>query len=376
MRALTPLERVRSRQFLQLALCAGVLALSGCPKMPRITTTNPTASASPSSNPTVSPSPTSTPSPAASPSPKEDPTTFTMTVGEAPQAIALDAAGNGYVTLNDDIVRIDGAVGNLFTAKTTSLKNQGFTFGAPSGIVTIGSVTWFTDRTRQQVRKITDESTGSTQDFAFGEAPSRLVYEYPSNLWIADSGAARVGILEADGFSNPFGATLAGVPDDLVVDRTGTGWALVTSGDQVHLAKLSKTFDGTKLSGINVDSQVELTALGSGAGLALDDQNGIWITGVAKGGQGQLMKIGENGTPTADFNFQQVIPGRFAIRGGFAWIPDVSNDGTTIHKVSLATGQVLYSFPIGGKASEIFKDPNGDLWVPISNGNAVVKLDF
>lgn len=376
MRALTPLDRVRSRHLLPLALCAGVLALAGCPKMPRITAATPTASATPSTNPSVSPSPTATASPDASPTPKEDPTTFTMTVGDAPQAISLDAQGNGYVTLNDDIVRIDGAIGNLFTAKTTSLKTNGFSFGAPSGIVMIGSVTWFTDRSRKQIREIRADSTGATQDFAFGESPSRLVYDGQGNLWIADSGDAKVGILKADGFSTPFDATLQGVPDDILVDPSGTGWALVTSGDTVHLAKLSKKLSGTDLAGLDVE-HIELTGLGSGVGLALDDRSGLWVAGVSKGGIGQLMKVDPStGTPTVDYNFDTLIPGRFAIRGGFAWIPEGSPSGLMIHKVSLATGQILNSFTLGGKASGVFKDPNGDLWAPISNGNAVVKLDF
>jgi hypothetical protein len=298
-----------------------------------------------------------------------------MTVGEAPQAIALDTAGNGYITLNDDIVRIDGAVGNLFTAKTTSLKTQGFTFGSPSGIVMIGSVTWFTDRAQKQVREIRADSTGATQDFAFGAAPSRLLHDGQGYLWIGDAEDARVGILKADGFSTPIATVVAGVPNDLAIDLTGTGWALVTSGDKVHIARLSKDFTGSDLVGLNVD-ETELEALGQGMGIAVDEQNGLWITAVSTGGMGQLLKLSANGTPVKDYNFPNFIPGRFAIRGGFAWIPDVSASGTTIHKVSLADGQVLKTFSIGGKASEVFKDGNGDLWVPISNGNAVVKLDF
>lgn len=377
MRALTLFDRVRSRHVLPLALCAGVLALSGCPKMPRISTALPSPTAPATATPKPSPSPSSSVAPEASPTPADEPTSQFMTVGNSPQSVLIDASGNGYVSLSDDLLRIDGAIGNLSNTKTTSLKASGFTFGAPSGVVQVGSAIWFTDKARGQVRQIPSDSTNTTQDIAFGTAPTRLVKDAQDNLWIADSDAQLVGILKPDGFSTPHGASLDGVPDDLLVDLQGTGWALVTLGDTVKVAKLTRALNGNDLTGLDVAFQAHLTALGSGVGLALDEQNGLWVAGVAKNGEGQLMKVDpSNGTPTADFNFQTFIPGRFAIRGGFAWIPDNSPSGSQIFKVSLATGAIVNSYSLGGRGTSVFKDATGDLWVPIGSGTTVVKLDF
>ena len=379
MRALTLFNRVRSRHALPLALCAGVLALSGCPKMPRITPETPTPSASASTTPTPSPSPSASSEPEPTPTPADEPTTFSMTVGNAPQSLVLDAMGNGFATLAGDLVRIDGAIGNLGNAKTTSLKTSGYEIGSPSGILMLGSNLWFTDSSRKQIRVIREFPSDSktTENFSFGEAPTRLVKDPQDNLWIADSEAAQVGLLKPDGFSSPISATLDGIPDDLVVDHQGAVWALVTSGDTVKIAKMTPAMNGSTPNGINVEFQKELTGLGRGVGLAFDDQYGLWLTGVSKGGLGQLMRIDlGTGSATADFNFENLIPARFAIRGGFAWIPDASPSGSQIVKVALSTGQIVSYYPIGGRGSGVFKDPTGDLWVPVGSGTALVKLDF
>lgn len=371
--------RVASRHLLPLLLCAGVIALSGCPKMPRISTLEPSPSASASATPKPSPTPTATPTPAASPSPNEEPTTFSMAVASPPQAIVITPSGDGYAALAGDILRIDGATGNLFDAKSTSLKAAGFTLGSLGGIARVGDAVWFTDKTSKQVREIKAGSINTTQDFAFGQAPGRLVKDGQNNLWIADSGDRKVGILKAGATpfdDSPFSATLLGIPVDLLVDLTGIGWALVSENDVVHVAKLTTTQNGNDLSGLTTSKETLYDSLGSGKGLALDDQNNVWVTAVTKGGVGHLMKIdGSTGTPTITYNLE-FIPGRFAIRGGFAWIPDVSASGNQIHKVSLATGAVIKSYSLGGKGAEVFEDSSGDLWVPLESNPTIVKLDF
>ena len=178
--------RVSSRHLLPLLLCAGVIALSGCPKMPRISTLEPSPSASVSPTPKPTPTPTATPTPTPSPSPNEEPTTFTMTVAGPPQSIVIDPTGDGYVALSGDLVHIEGATGNLADARFTSLKTSGITMGSPSGVARIGNAVWFTDKTLAQVREIKAGST-DTQNFAFGQAPSRLAKDGQNNLWFVDS---------------------------------------------------------------------------------------------------------------------------------------------------------------------------------------------
>ncbi len=370
--------RVSSRHLLPLLLCAGVIALSGCPKMPRISTLVPSPAASASATPKPTPTPTATPTPTPSPSPNEEPTTFTLAVAGPPQAIVIDPSGDGYVALSGDLVHVEGATGNLADARFTSLKASGITLGSPSAVARIGNAVWFTDKTLAKVREI-KAGTTDTQDFTFGQAPSRLVKDGQNNLWLADSVERKVGILTAGATTfddAPFTATVLGIPDDLLVDLTGTGWALVSENDVVHIAKLSKTQNGNDLAGLTNERETKYDTLGSGKGLALDDQNNLWVTAVTKGGVGHLMKIdGGSGSSTVTYNLD-FIPGRFAIRGGFAWIPDVSASGTQIHKISLATGAVIKSYPLGGKALEVFEDSSGDLWVPLSSSNTIVKLDF
>jgi DNA-binding beta-propeller fold protein YncE len=304
---------------------------------------------------------------------------FSRELVSAPQAIVIDPdTGDAYVTAEGDLMRIEGASNGLPNAKITSYKST-INLGAPAGIVMIGNVIWFTDKSRKQVRSFTPTSATATLDFAFGQEPGHLAKDHDHNLWIADTTGRTVGILKANSIPGDslFSATLKGNPNDLLIDHSDAAWALVTdtASDSVHVAKLIKSPSGNDLTPI-VDKEVELAALKRGTGLAIDDQNVLWVTAVTTGGKGHLMNFdSSNGSSTANFNLE-FIPGRFAIRGGFAWIPDVSASGNQIHKVSLATGAVIKSYSLGGKGVEVFEDSSGDLWVPLESNPTIVKLDF
>lgn len=364
----------RSRHALSLALCAGVIALAGCPKMPRITppTPSPDASASPSGEPTPSAPPSTEPS--TEPEPKRD----FLAVGEHPRSIALDASGNGYVSLVDDLVRVQNAAGDLRSAATSSLKATfpSFDLGTPSGLALIGNVTWFADTARKQVRKIGSGSEGQTEDSLFGDAPTLLAADPSLHLWMADSVTRTVGLLPAGSAANasPVTATLKGIPSDLKVDPSGTAWALVTANGEVHISKLTRP---SNASTVTIVAETKLGGLSRGIGIALDEQNGVWLTGTTPEGDGQLLKIDrESGSPIDIFTLKGFVPGRFAIRGNHAWIPDDSDSGTTLSKISLTNGAVVTTYPLEGRGSEVFKDTSGDLWIPLRNRRSVVKLDF
>ncbi|MFP5504383.1 MAG: hypothetical protein ACLGIN_18005, partial [Candidatus Sericytochromatia bacterium] len=81
------------RLLVPLILCAGVISLAGCPKMPRISTLEASPSPGATPSPGLSPSPSSSPSPAASASPAAtpDPTFEELDVGLAPQSLVTDA---------------------------------------------------------------------------------------------------------------------------------------------------------------------------------------------------------------------------------------------------------------------------------------------
>ncbi len=367
MRAPTPPDAVRSRHVLPLALCAGVIALAGCPKMPRISPDDPRPT--PSASATLKPTPSPSPSPEATPTPNEEPTLRTVALGSQPQAIAFASIGTAYVTLAADIVSLTGELGDKTAPATASLTHESFTVGAPAGILTFGDTTWFADPGRGEIRRIM-HGTHSVIDFAFGGSPARLAKDR-DNVWFTDSSAPRVGMLPGNAISGirPVSANLPVTASDILVDRVGLAWALGSDGSLMKLSFQADEITVTPLA---------MKALKEGKGLAQDDAGNLWITAISTEDHKQLMKLSANGTSTEDLNLDApgFVPGRFAIRGNFAWIADAAPTGTTIKKVSLTTGEIAASYELGGRAAEVVKDDGGDLWLPIVTHNIVVKLDF
>ena len=362
---------LRSRHLLPLALCVGSIAMVGCPKMPRVSALDPTPTASASTSATPSASPSPTPSPSATPA--DMPTRRVLLAGAAPRGIAVDASGNGFVTLADDVVQLSMAVGDFTAVATASLKSDTRTFTSPAGIVLLGSgtVAWFTDGT--QLRAYTP-AQDTVDDFPFGGAPSRLAVDAQNNLWFTDAGSPRIGAIPAGSplGTTPLALSLTAMPVDLLVDVTGTGWALCSQGGAVRIAKISRTLSGSTLTDLELDFDLAVTGLSQAAGIAIDPAGGIWITGATAGGLGQLIKLDrESGSPVTviDLDF---VPGRLALRGDFAWVADA----TSLKKISLSTHALVDTQLLGGKAAEVFKDAEQDLWIPVSNSNTVIKLDF
>jgi len=389
MRAPSVLHLLRSRHALSLALCAGVIALAGCPKMPRISTITPSPGATPSATPKASPSPspTPTPTPAVSPSPNEEPASFFLTVGNSPQAVAINSAtGKGYVALADDLLYIEQANGDLQSAKVTSIKNsETFPVGSPTSILMVGNATWYADKSLKLIREFSEismENLGK-KDFPFGDSPSRLLKDRFSNdLWIMDPDGRKVANLREAPLENsdaPFPVTLSGIPSDMLLDHAGTGWVLTSENTIVNLVSVQKNGTGATLTFPSLGPEIRLANLKSGAGLAVDSQNHIWVTGVSTEGAGMIIELVPSGestlTPRTPFPLS-FTPGRFVIRGAFAWILDASETATAIYKVSLSEGTIIKDYQLGGRAADLFVDGAGDLWLPIVSQSKVVKLDF
>ncbi len=362
-----------ARFVLPLALCVGALALAGCPKMPRVSALDP----NPSPTATLSPSttPSTSPSPAESPPASDEPILRELVVGSAPRAIAMDATGNGYVTLPTDIVKITKATGTMSEATLLNLSTVPFEFGSPSSIMLAGEAVWFTDDQRKQLREIKAGSSGQTEDFPFGSLPSRMALDIQGNVFVADATGRQVGALPAGSLAGKalFTAATVGQPVDILVDVGGSVWTL--GADDGDLTKISRTIPGNTLEGLEVLPNIPPLDLTQGKGIAQDDGGNLWVTGLKASG-GQLVKVDRgSGSPIATFNLG-FVPGRIAVRGNFAWIPDDSPSGTMITKVSLTDGSVVATYPLGGRASDVFKDAGGDLWIPVVTSNTIVKLDF
>lgn len=387
-----PSVRPPSRHALSLLLCAGVLALSGCPKMPRITNVDPSASTSPTTSSTpqtrLSPSPTPTspasPTPALSPTPNDEPVMFNMTVGHYPQAVAIDpGSGEGFVALSNDFLYVTQAKGDLQTAKPSSMKAPGdFDVGSPTDIVRIGNVTWYVDKSLKLIRKINSREIGGKEDFSFGQAPFRLVTD-SQDLWIADGTGRQVAALRGDAFEgsdSPVASPLLpGEPTDLLIDHAGNAWVATTrsGGGSVHVTQLKKDGARANLTSVVVTSETPLSNLLQSEGLAVDLNNDLWLTGLSLEGSGQLLHLQqvEDGsvTPVDSFTLD-FTPGRLIIRGNYAWILDRTNH--KIYKVSLSDGTIAKSYSLGGRGAAIFKDETGDFWIPLETHSHVVKLDF
>lgn len=383
MRAPLPFSRMPNRFAIPLALCAGVIALAGCPRMPRISGIDPSPGSTPSVRPSPLPSPSPSPLPSPSPSPQDDPVVRSLAVGAAPQDIAIDGSGTGYVALSTNIVKLVGATGTLTGVSSSSLAAQGVTVGSPAGLVMLGNTTWFTDRQGNRIRKINAPSSGpfgTLQDFAFGQAPGPIEQDVTGNLWVGDVGGRTIGAVKAGALTTAdiFTGTLASAPVELDIDSAGVVWVL---GENGQLSKVIPTLTGATLTGLTVQP-VPVATLNRGKGLALSGNGALWITGVTPEGLNRLMRI-DRGSGTSVENFPlPFVPGRFAIRGEFAWIPEVKPSGTdptqtNVYKVSLLDGKVMTkTYPLGGEASNVFKDANTDIWFTIGSRNTVVKLDF
>lgn len=387
MRALQASLRVHPRLLMPLILCAGVISLAGCPKMPRISTLDaspsPGATPSPGFSPSPSPSPTTLAS--ASPAATPDPTFEDLAVGPAPQSLVIDASGAGYVTVSGDILRVIGASGDMTSASTASLKLQGADLGSPAGLALSGNIIWFTDSSRKQLRRINagsgGGSLGSIDNFAFGQDPGPIHMDAQSNVWVGDLGSNQIGVLKGTAIPGDALLTrsLGGPPVDLLQDASGILWTL--GATNATLSKITPSFSGSTVNDLTV-TDFPLTALNQGRGLALGDSGDLWLTATTPGGVGKLMRIDRgSGTPTQDFNLE-FIPGRFAIKGDHAWIVEAklnpADAGTpaSLKKVSLSDGEVVKSFPLSGTGVSVFKVDGNDLWVTVPALNTLVKVDF
>lgn len=358
------------RRLLPVALCLGSLAMVGCPKMPRISPNTPTPTPDTSATP-GEPTPTPEPEPTPDPTPNDQPAVLTQAVGTAPSGIAADASGGlAFVTVAGDVVQL-----TLSPPATASLKFDTHSFPAPGGIALngTGTVAWFTDGSK--IREYT-RAPRSLASYEFGGAPSRLALDGQNNVWVMDaaSGASRIGAIPAG--SNPASAPLAkdltATPVDLLVDVSGTPWVLCSQNGGVRLLSVSPTKSGNTLTGLELAVDVAVSGLNEAYGIAVDAPGALWITGKTPTGEGKLLKRDRTSGDPLDAIDLPFIPGRLAIRGNFAWIAGDSQ----IHKVSLTSRTVVDSLPTGGKAAEVFKDPQQDLWLPITSGGSIVKLDF
>lgn len=385
MRALQASLRVHPRLLVPLILCAGVISLAGCPKMPRISTleASPSPGATPSPGTTPSPSPSPTPAASATPAATPDPTFEDLDLGLAPQSLVIDAAGTGYVTVAGDILRVTGATGDMTGASTASLKLQGADLGSPAGLAVSGNTVWFTDSARKQLRRINAGSGGSLgtiDPFAFGQDPGPMLIDGEQNVWVCDLGTNQIGVLKGTAIPGDAILTrsLGGPPVDLLQDSARILWTL--GANNGTLSKITPSFSGSTVNEVSV-TDFPLTALSQGRGLALAG-NDLWLTATTPGGVGKLMRIDRvTGTPTQDLNLE-FIPGRFAIKGDHAWIleaklnPGDSGTPASLKKVSLSDGKVVKSFPLSGTGASVFLVDGTDLWVTLPAVNAIVKVDF
>lgn len=364
-----PTLPITPRRLLPLALCLGSLAMVGCPKMPRISTVDPTPSPSASATPTPTPSESPTPTP--EPTPNDEPTVRTQAVGPAPRGIAVDGSGNAFVTLQDDVVQLV-----MSPAATASLKFASHTFPAPAGIVlnSAGTVAWIADGSK--VREYS-RSPRSLQDFTFGGTPDRLAMDGHGNVWVSDidTDEPRIGAIPAN--SNPAVAPLAIAlsikPADLVIDVAGLGWVLCSQNGGVRVMRVSPVLSGNTLTGLNKDFDVAVAGLNQAFGIAVTPTGAVWLTGTTAEGTGQLVRLDrESGASVGAPIALSFAPGRLAIRSDFAWIAG----NTGVHKVSLTSGAVVDTIATGGKPAEVFKDSQQDLWLPITSADSIVKLDF
>jgi len=291
-----------------------------------------------------------------------------------PHSIAIDAAGNAWVSNpgNSSVTKFSPTGAAL---SGPSAFTAGGLFG-PQGIaIDLSGNAWIANTAADSVIELS--STGSplsgTSGFTTGgiDAPIAIAIDKQSNAWVANFAGNSVTEISNTGVasgSSPLSlGGLLSAPTSIAIDPSGNIWA--TSGGNGTLVAF--TAGGTVQTGAGItDGYLQGTA-----GLAIDSTGTAWAV---QPGNNALTVIASNFAPSPigspDFVTGLSQPLDIAIDGGGnLWITN-SNSSGGIAQLAAGTGTVISGFSNLGSLNTpigLAIDGSGNIWTANSASDSV-----
>ena len=309
-----------------------------------------------------------------------------------PEGLAIDAAGNFWVTSQDGRIQEFSSAGKFIRQFGKEGKEDG-AFKNPSdiGIDSKGSL-WILDTSLARIQEFNSEGKFlfkfGTQGKANGQfsAPWGLAIAPDGSIWIADSGNDRLQKFNSEGkFLAAYGETGSGngnfsSPDGIRIDQAGNVYVADGANGRVQV------FNGAG------EYLIQFGSLGSGPGqfgfpsyLSVDSFGNIWVDA----GSDKIQRWHAQVPPptfSASFGSKGTGAGQFTTPSGIVvnssgkvFVVDRSNG--RIEKFG-ENGEFLSQFgskgSLGGQLSSpygVAMDPTGNIWVTDTANTRVVKFN-
>ncbi len=298
------------------------------------------------------------------------PVPATYTVGTNPSAIAIDSAGNIWVT--------NWGSNNVSELSSAGVLINTYTVGSnPSGIAidSAGNV-WVTNQGSNNVTEL--NSTGAfVNNFAVGSNPSSIVIDPSSFIWVTNMGTSA-----APGTSvtelTPSGAPAATYfdvgsgPTGITIGPVGLSWTTWVANMGYPSAP------GNTITGLNsVGSSIGTFTLPAGSELpdsiAVDPSDNLWVTNQ---GSNTIIELNVGGG-VIPFTSSPALSGPSAVRidtAGSVWVANYGSTavpGNTIVELNPFTGQIINTFTVQNNPSAIAIDSLNNVWVANYGSNSV-----
>ncbi|MHB8455744.1 MAG: NHL repeat-containing protein [Acidiferrobacterales bacterium] len=237
----------------------------------------------------------------------------TFVVGTKPDAVAIDGAGNVWVANIGTVSELGPTGAPVNTFGNSGTEDLG---GAGIAIDGAGNV-WLPNISTISELGPTGALVGTFDTFIFGEHDDRIAIDGAGHIWVTNNSNRPVGTYPQD--SNVFELSSTGVffgtfsagfePDAIAIDGSGNVW--VANGYDGTVSELSSTGAplGTYVVGTSPDA------------IAIDGAGNVWVANAGNGG-------GTIGTAAGDSNVMELNGSNGALLNTF--VAGVDPDGIAI----------------------------------------------
>lgn len=246
--------------------------------------------------------------------------------------IAIDLTTPGNAWIANDLTASTGDVIEL--SSTGSLVSPSpFTAGgiaAPAGIAIDGSGDVWISNSNNTISKLTSSGTAATAAFSGGTLnnPEAIAIDHLGNAWIENSG---ITVIELNNANNallgpPYAGGFLTSPTGIAIDHLGNAWVPNANGSSSSVTEISDF--GSVLSGSNGWGY---GSLDQPEGVAIDGSGNVWTANLLGGSASELSNSGAvlSGDNGFGFNTGSIdIPIAIAVDGsGNVWIGNLGGTG-------------------------------------------------
>ena len=312
---------------------------------------------------------------------------MTYTAGgaiSAPSGVAIDAAGNAWITSGSGTSTTNGLVKLSSNGNLLGNYTGGGLLGAKALAIDRSGNVWVANPATSSI--IEFSSTGSVLSGSNGftgggiNGPNALAIDSGGNVWIANLNGTTVTKLNStgspatgNGSSGFSGSGSISLPSGIAIDSTGNAW--IANYGNSNVVKL------TNAGAVSSGSPFSDLALQGPSSIALDSAGNAWVPGATTGTvlAGAVSEFSNSGVASTSSPF---------IGGGLLYSTAVATSGTTAWVTNKKPGSGLTEIVLGQNApsspaagfgslnspSALAVDPSGDIWTANSGDNTVSQF--